>query len=51
MAETWRRETLARWTEEPSLGKRLSAAVGGTLFGKRGWRHIRDWRDLAVEVV
>ena len=49
-ADAWRYETLLRWDERPPLGKRIRAAVGGTLFGRRGWRHIRHWRDLAVEV-
>ncbi len=49
-ADEWRYETLLRWNEDPPLGKRLRAAVGGALFGRRGWRHIRHWRDLAVEV-
>lgn len=50
VAEAWRSETLMRWAERPPLLKRLRAAVGGTLFGKRGWRHVSHWRDLAVEV-
>ena len=50
LADAWRYETLLRWDERPPLGKRIRAAVGGTLFGRRGWRHIRHWRDLAVEV-
>ncbi len=49
-ADAWRYETLLRWDERPPLGKRIRAAVGGALFGRRGWRHIRHWRDLAVEV-
>jgi len=50
VAEAWRQETLARWTERPPLLERLRAAVGGTLFGKRGFRTVRRWRDLVVEV-
>jgi len=50
LADTWRRETLRRWTERPPLWDRLRAAVGGTLFGKRGFRTTRRWRDLAIEV-
>jgi len=50
-AEAWRAETLLRWAERPGLGRRLRAAVGGTLFGRRGFRHVQHWRDLAVEVV
>ncbi|MEA3367604.1 MAG: methyltransferase domain-containing protein [Planctomycetota bacterium] len=49
-ADAWRCETLLRWDERPPLGKRIRAAVGGALFGRRGWRHVRHWRDLAVEV-
>ena len=50
LAEAWRRETLRRWTERPALWDRLRAGVGGALFGKRGFRTIRHWRDLAIEV-
>jgi len=49
LADAWRYETLLRWDERPPLGKRIRAAIGGTLFGRRGWRHIRHWRDLAIE--
>jgi len=49
LAESWRRETLARWTEYPPLWDRFRAAVGGGLFGKRGFRTVRHWRDLTVE--
>jgi SAM-dependent methyltransferase len=49
-ADAWRYETLLRWDEQPPLGKRIRSAIGGTLFGRRGWRHIRHWRDLVVEV-
>ncbi len=50
LAEAWRRETLRRWTERPTLWDRLRAGVGGSLFGKRGFRTVRHWRDLAIEV-
>ena len=50
LAARWRRETLARWPEFPSLGDRIRAAIGGTLFGKRGFRMVRHWRDLTIEV-
>ena len=50
LAGAWRRETLTRWTERPPLCDRLRAAVGGALFGKRGFRAVRYWRDLAIEV-
>jgi SAM-dependent methyltransferase len=50
LAEEWRYGTLLRWGEEPPLLDRLRAAVGGTLFGRRGFRHIRHWRDLVIEV-
>jgi len=49
LAEAWRQETLARWTEYPPLRDRFRAAVGGTLFGKRGFRMVRHWRDLTFE--
>jgi len=48
LAERWRREALLRWTEKPPLGDRIRAAVGGALFGRRGFRRIRHWRDLVV---
>ena len=50
LAETWRRETLKRWTQRPPLWDRLRATVGGALFGRRGFRTVRHWRDLSVEV-
>ena len=48
LAERWRAETLARWTERPALLDRMRAAVGGALFGRRGFRRIRHWRDLII---
>jgi SAM-dependent methyltransferase len=48
LAERWRAETLARWTERPPAWDRLRAAVGGALFGRRAFRQIRHWRDLAI---
>jgi len=50
LAEEWRRETLRRWTERPPLVDRVRAAVGGLVFGRRGFRHVRHWRDLTVRV-
>jgi len=50
LAEAWRREALALWTERPPAWDRFRAAVGGALFGKRGFRTIRHWRDLTVQV-
>jgi len=50
LAGAWRRETLRRWTERPPPWDRFRAAVGGALFGKRGFRTIGHWRDLAIEV-
>jgi len=50
LAEAWRRETLERWNERPPLWDRLRAAVGGALFGKRGFRTVRHWRDLTIDV-
>ena len=50
LAEAWNRETLRRWTERPPLADRLRAAVGGTLFGRRGFRTVRHWRDLEIAV-
>jgi len=50
LAEAWRRETLALWTERPAAWDRIRAAVGGALFGRRGFRTIRRWRDLRIEV-
>lgn len=51
LADEWRYQTLLRWQDEPSLAKRLRAAVGGTLFGRRGFRAIRYWRKLTVEAL
>ena len=51
MAETWRHETLERWTEQPPLWDRMRAAVAAPLFGRRGFRHIQHWRDLSVDVI
>jgi SAM-dependent methyltransferase len=48
VAEAWRRETLARWTEYPPLWDRFRAAVGGSLFGKRGFRLVKHWRELTL---
>ena len=50
LAEAWRRETLRRWSERPPLCDRLRATVGGALFGKRGFRTVRHWRDLTIDV-
>ncbi len=50
LAETWKREVLVRWTEQPPLGARVRAAIGGALFGRRGFRTIRHWRDLEIAV-
>jgi len=50
LAKRWRTETLARWTERPALWDRFRAVVGGVLFGKRGFRTIRHWRDLTSRV-
>jgi SAM-dependent methyltransferase len=50
LAAAWKRETFDRWQEYPPLWDRFRAAVGGTLFGKRGFRGVRHWRDLAIEV-
>lgn len=50
LAAAWKRETLARWTERPAALDRFRAAVGGALFGHRGFRHVRHWRDLTFEV-
>jgi len=49
-ADAWRYATLLRWDERPPLGKRIRAALGGALFGRRGFRAIRHWRDLTIEV-
>ena len=48
LADRWRRETLARWTEQPPLADRIRAAIGGGLFGKRGFRTVSHWRDLEI---
>jgi SAM-dependent methyltransferase len=48
LAERWRSETLARWTERPPLLDRFRATIGGTFLGKRGFRRIRHWRDLVI---
>jgi len=48
LAEAWRRETLARWDEKPTLRARIGAGIGGTLFGKRYFRTIRHWWDLTL---
>ncbi|MBM4018143.1 MAG: class I SAM-dependent methyltransferase [Planctomycetes bacterium] len=48
LADTWRREILAHWHEQPSLWQRIGAGVGGALFGKRYFRNIRHWWDLTV---
>jgi len=50
LAEAWLRETLERWNERPPLWDRLRATVGGALFGKRGFRTVRHWRDLTIDV-
>jgi len=50
LADAWRRETLARWTEHPSAWRRFGAGLGGTLFGKRYFRNIRHWWDLQMHV-
>jgi len=50
LAEAWRRETLRRWNERPPLWHRLRATVGGAMFGKRGFRTVRHWRDLTIDV-
>jgi len=50
LAERWRTEALARWTERPPLLDRIRAGVGGAFFGRRGFRRIRHWRDLVVRV-
>ena len=50
LAEAWRRETLARWHEQPSMLARLGAGIGGSIFGKRYFRTIRHWWDLTVRV-
>ncbi len=48
LAERWRRRTLELWNEYPSARDRFRAAVGGTLFGRRGFRRIRTWRELTI---
>ena len=50
LAEAWRRQTLACWTEHPSAWKRFGAGLGGAIFGKRYFRVIRHWWDLAIQV-
>lgn len=50
LAEAWRRRTLERWDEQPSAWKRFGAGLGGTIFGKRYFRNIRHWWNLAVRV-
>jgi len=49
LADAWRRATLARWDEQPSLWARIGAGVGGSLFGKRYFRNIRHWWDLTIQ--
>ncbi len=49
LADRWRAEALVRWTERPPLLDRIRAAVGGTIFGRRGFRRIRHWRDLVIQ--
>jgi len=49
-AEAWRRETLARWDEHPSVWKRLGAGLGAALFGKRYFRNVRHWWNLEMRV-
>ncbi len=48
LADTWRRETLVRWTEQPPLADRIRTAIGGGLFGRRGFRTVSHWRDLEI---
>ena len=48
LAEAWRQGTLERWTEHPSAWMRIGAGVGAALFGKRYFRNIRHWWDLAI---
>jgi len=48
LAEAWRQGTLDRWTEHPSAWMRIGAGLGGSLFGKRYFRNIRHWWNLAI---
>jgi SAM-dependent methyltransferase len=50
LASRWQQETLVRWTEHPPFWDRFRAGVGGALFGRRGFRRIRHWRDLEIQV-
>jgi len=50
LAEAWRQEVLEQWKERPTTWKRLGAAMGGAVFGRRGFRHIRHGRDLTITV-
>ena len=50
LAAAWKQKILDSWDESPSLKQRFRAAVGGALFGKRGFRMTNHWRDIAVQV-